>query len=45
MGTFGNTSIPLKLYEITLFPTHSLAYYEIISKFLKVLSHHYADDA
>ena len=29
--TFKNTSIPLKLYEITLFPTGSSAYYSIES--------------
>ena len=28
-GTFRNTSIPLKLYEITLFPTGSAACYSI----------------
>ena len=44
MGTFRNTSIPFKLHEITLFPTGSSAYYQIIIQFAKVLSH-YADDA
>ena len=29
MGIFRNTSIPLKLYEITLFPTGSSAYYSV----------------
>ena len=28
-GTFRNTSIPLKLYEITLFQTVWLAYYSL----------------
>ena len=42
-GTFRNNSIPLKLYEITVFPTGSSAYYQIIIQFTKALSHHYAD--
>ena len=29
MGTFRNTSNPLKLYEITLFPTGSSGYYSV----------------
>ena len=29
MGTFRNTSNPLKLYEITLFIRGSLAYYSV----------------
>ena len=45
MGTFRNTSIPLKLYEITLFHTGLSAYFQIIIQFMKVLSHHYAEDA
>ena len=28
-GTFRNTSNPLKIYEMTLFPTGSLAYYSV----------------
>ena len=44
-GTFRNSSIPLKLYEITLFHTGSSAYYQIIIQFTKALSQHYADDA
>ena len=42
-GTFRNTSITLKLYEITLFPTGSSAY-QIIIQFTKALSHRYADE-
>ena len=45
MGNLRNTSNPLKLYEITLFPTGSSAYYHIIIQFMKVLGHHYADDS
>ena len=45
MVTFRNTLITLKIYEITLFPTGSSAYYQIIIQFTKALSHHYADDA
>ena len=44
-GTFINTSSPLKLYEITIFPAGSSAYYHIIIQFTKVPSHHYADKA
>ena len=42
-GTFRNTSILLKLYEITLFPT-GLSAYQIIIQFTKEQGHHYADD-
>ena len=43
-STFRNLSNPLKLYEITLFPTGSSAY-QIIIPFMNELSHLYADDA
>ena len=43
ISTFRSTSNPLKLYEIMLFPIGSSAY-QIIIQFMKVPSHHYADD-
>ena len=45
IGSFRNTSNPLKLHQITLFHTGSSTYYNIIIQFTKVLSHKYADDA
>ena len=35
----------LKLYELTLFPTGSSANDQIIIKFTKALSQHYADES
>ena len=39
-GTFSNTSIPLKLYEITLFPQ----VHQSFIPFMKAMSYHYADE-
>ena len=44
-GTFRNISISFKPYKINLFPTGLSAYYQIIIPLMKVLNHHYADDA
>ena len=43
-GILRNTSNHLKLHEITLFPTGSSSYYQIIIiQFTKALSYHYTD--